>query len=419
MNSTMNINHAYKEIYSQYIEDASFLWLMRNIAVEQPHYDINDLKYLEQRIEAQLDGLLTSVELSWDLCEQTLKSAGGGEIFTAAIIAFKSYDQERIQKVVETSLDSADCILGLASALAWLPARIVHPWIKRFLTSKDVNHKYLAIKACHLRRENPGDYLNAFFMRSDCLEHNDLYVDLLRISGEMKRTDVLPHVTKAISHDDIMIKFWAIWASVLLGNKQEVVKLEPYVLASGELQKEAIKLAFRVLPIEHARQWVSKLSQDPEQVRNVIIATGVMGDPQAIEWLLVKMQDIQFARVAAESFSLITGVNLEEALLTVDEPENYESGPSENPADDNVELDDDENLPWPNVTMVTSYWNAIKSKYTFGQRYLLGSEIKSELLLNKQNKLCQRQRNAVALELAILDMARIHENTSAKVLVAK
>lgn len=415
MNYLNNINHAYKDIYEQYIEDASFLWLMRSIAVEQPHYDLNDIKYLDQRIEAQLDGLMTCTDLAWELCEHAIESGGAGEIFTAAIIAFKSYNEERIQKVIEKSLISEECVKGITTALAWLPARVVHPWIKRFFTSKEINHKYIAIYTCHLRRENPGDFLNLFFTRPDCLEYVNLYALLLRISGELKRYDVLEYINHAINHDNEHIRFWSIWSAILLGQKQSVIKLQPYVLHTGPFQERAIKLAFRVLPVEQARQWISLLAKNPTQTRNVIIATGVMGDPQAVDWLLIQMQDVIHSRVAAEAFSMITGVNLEQALLTQDEPENFTSGPNDDPGNTDVKLDDDENLPWPNVTMVASYWNVIKAKYIYGHRYLLGAEINSEILINKKNNVFQRQRHAVALELAILDVRCIHENTSSKV----
>ncbi len=64
-NKSMN---AYKEIYEQFVNDASFLWILRSIAIEQPHYDSESIAELEQRIDAQIDGLMTSIEDSWELC---------------------------------------------------------------------------------------------------------------------------------------------------------------------------------------------------------------------------------------------------------------------------------------------------------------------------------------------------------------
>ena len=64
-NSITGNELAYKDIYEQYVDEASFLWLMHTIAVDQPHYTINDLSNIERRIEAQLSGLMTNIEMSW------------------------------------------------------------------------------------------------------------------------------------------------------------------------------------------------------------------------------------------------------------------------------------------------------------------------------------------------------------------
>ncbi|MCP3852889.1 MAG: hypothetical protein GY694_22075, partial [Gammaproteobacteria bacterium] len=52
---------AYGDTLEQLADNASFLWILRSIAVEQPHYSVSDILELEQRIDAQLDGLMTSI----------------------------------------------------------------------------------------------------------------------------------------------------------------------------------------------------------------------------------------------------------------------------------------------------------------------------------------------------------------------
>jgi len=44
-------------IVDQHSEEAAFLGLLRSIAVHEPHYDLNHLTTLDNRIEAHLDGL--------------------------------------------------------------------------------------------------------------------------------------------------------------------------------------------------------------------------------------------------------------------------------------------------------------------------------------------------------------------------
>jgi hypothetical protein len=56
------------DIYEQYLDNASFLWVLRSIVVNPPHYFYSDIQQLDQRIEAQLDGLMTSIESAWPIC---------------------------------------------------------------------------------------------------------------------------------------------------------------------------------------------------------------------------------------------------------------------------------------------------------------------------------------------------------------
>jgi len=417
MSNTLTTSElAYLDIYEQYVDEASFLWLMHTIAVDQPHYGVTELRNLEKRIESQLTGLIGNLDISWAICEQRIEDgADSGEIFTATILAFRSHDQAKIQTVVETAMSSEEGYQGLLYALTWLPGNLVHDWVKRFFTSKDLNHKKLAIQVCNIRRENPADYLVSILQREDCLEDIKLYIAALKITGELKRFDLLEHVLKAIEHDDETVKFWAIRSAIFIGDKAQVTKLEPYISKPSELQHEAIEIAFRVLPVETARQWVSKLVDDPEQIRTLIIITGVIGDPFAIDWLLQKMNETEFARVAAEAFCLITGTNLSKMDMTSPAPENNDSSPNDEPDDENIKMHDDENLPWPNTLKVQSYWNSIKANYTAGQRYLLGNHIGLLFLKNNLDTALQRQRHAIAIEISLIDKNEKLFNTRGKV----
>jgi uncharacterized protein (TIGR02270 family) len=403
IDSFTNSELEFIDIYEQYLDQASFLWLMHTIAVDQPHYTVKDLTQLELRLDAQLSGMLANLALSWKICQKALELEGGGELFTASIIAFRSRDQKNIQTVVEAATVSDECFNGLVYALAWLPGNLVHDWIRKFFVSKDINHKYLAVETCNLRGENPAEYLSTIFQREDCLEHTGLYISSLKSVAMFKRHDLAAEIYKAIDHDDKEVKFWALRAAILLGDIAQSIKLEPFCFEETRLQKEALQLAFRALPVNESKHLVNKFAQDPAQIRNIIIVVGNIGDPQAVEWLLNQMQASDYARVAAESFCMITGIDLELMGMTQAAPENYQSLPLEDADDENVKMHDDENLPWPDAVKINAYWSSIKGSYIFGQRYLLGKQIELESLKQSLPKAYQRQRHAVALELALLN----------------
>jgi uncharacterized protein (TIGR02270 family) len=115
------------------------------------------------------------------------------------------------------------------------------------------------------------------------------------------------------------------------------------------------------------------------------------------------MEIPELARVAGESFTLITGVDLAYQDLEGDWPEGFEAGPSENPEDKDVALDAYEDLPWPDPTLVAAWWDEHRGGFQSGIRYFLGSPIDlphlQRVLIDGQ----QRQRAAAALELALRD----------------
>lgn len=411
-----NPSSAYGAVFDQFADNASFLWILRSIAVEQPHYSVNDVGELEQRIDAQLDGLMTSIDQSWQICLAALELNEPGEVFAATNLAFRSHDIKKIQAAVEAGFINDETKKGLISALGWLPAKLVNGWIEKFLTSKDLNHKYLAVAACSVRRENPGEVLTRILQREDCKQHEKLYCRMLRLVGEIRRQDLMPELELGMQSEQEDISFWSNWSAVLLGNRLAVSNLKQFVFQSGEHQQKAIDLSFRVLPIEQARQWIAELGKDSAQARAVIKATGVLGDPHAVNWLISRMAQPAAARLAGEAFSHITGIYLEQNQLALDDGLVLAEQPSDDPEDDDVSLDEDENLPWPDTDKIKTIWINHGRNFIAGQRYFMGRNITSELLKEKLLNANQRQRHAAAMELALIDSNMPLQNTRAKVI---
>ena len=91
-------------------------------------------------------------------------------------------------------------------------------------------------------------------------------------------------------------------------------------------------------------------------MRPLIQGAGFAGDPAYVPWLIKQMETIETTRLAGEAFSLVTGLDL--AFLDLDRkpPENLETGPSDDADDPNVDRDQDEDLPWPDVDKIRKWW---------------------------------------------------------------
>jgi uncharacterized protein (TIGR02270 family) len=99
---------------------------------------------------------------------------------------------------------------------------------------------------------------------------------------------------------------------------------------------------------------------------------------------------------------MITGVDLAYEDLEGEWPEGFEAGPTEEPEDDNVEMDADEDLPWPAPELIRKWWDDNKDRFRPGRRYLCGAPITAEQCWNVLRTGYQRQRIAAALELALM-----------------
>jgi uncharacterized protein (TIGR02270 family) len=83
-------------------------------------------------------------------------------------------------------------------------------------------------------------------------------------------------------------------------------------------------------------------------------------------------------------------------------PEAFAPGPTDDPGDENVDLDPDEDLPWPDSVALEGWWKRHGSELSPGIRHLLGKPISIEWLQQVLRTGHQRQRAAAALELKIL-----------------
>lgn len=407
---------AYREIYESVADNAAFFWVLRSIIVDRPDYWLDDLQAFDQRVVATFNALMTDPESSWELCSAAMSLQQSGEFFAAANIAFRSLDVKKIQEVVGHGLNSDEAFEGVAGALAWLPGRLCHSWIKKFLTSKDLNHKYLAITSCSLRREDPREYLTNIVSREDCCNHHKLHARALRLIGELKRRDLMFAVKAGLMSDNVDVRFWSIWSSLLLGDFVAAEQMKSFVFGDGPYAAYALDVTFRVLSMDNARDWISQMVKDPGQVRSAIQASAVLGDPQVIPWLISQMRVPALTRLAGEAFTAITGISLPDNKLSLEELPSLDGlipDPDES-EDDDVAIHEDEYLPFPDPDKIAAIWQRYQQHFISGKRYFMGQQINAEHLMATYSSGNQRQRRSAALELALLLPAHFLQNYAAK-----
>ena len=397
----MNLTNiaAIESIVEQHAEEAAFLWLLRDDAVQSPRYSLKDMADLDERIEAHIDGLRVAGEAGWSICADALAQEEPGEMFVAAVLAFESGQDQRIKMVLEVAATNPELSRGLISALGWLRFDLVKEHIDQLLRSLSPELRRIGIAASAVHRQDPGPAL------VDALndENTFLKARAIRSVGELGRIDLLHMLNNQLAAEDKNCRFWAAWSAVLLGGRDEALEfLKTFATSKSPFRERALNLTLRVMNNASAQNWLKEMSQQPDWLRYTLIGAGVAGDPVHIPWIIEHMEVPELARVAGEAFTMITGVDIAYEDLEGEWPEGFEAGPTESPEDEDVELDPDEDIPWPESELIAEWWSKNKGKFANETQYLFGQPISAEHLHKILRTGYQRQRAAAALELAIL-----------------
>ncbi len=386
----------------QHADEAAFIWNRRAQAVSAATYRLDDLDALDTRLDANIDGLRIAGDDGWRMAVEQLSWQEGGEVFTAAVLALESGRAEKIEPVLEAALadydgvSTSDAFRGLVSAFGWVSFERVRHRLEAHLASDSPQLRTIGIAGSAIHRQNPGLHLKNAIESSDPI----LRARALKAAGELGRVDLLNQLHNATSEDE-RSRFYRAWSMALLGWKEAAAELQIITVEEGQYSERAADCAVRLMPIEDARAWLTELSGNEETTRLAAKGAGALGDPAVMTWLLSQMDIPNNARAAGEAFSMITGVDIAYDDLEADWPEGFEAGPTDEPDDENVEMDRDEDLPFPNPELIKEWWNSNRDRFSTGQRYFLGLPLDEQGLKTGLVNGFQRQRIAAALELAL------------------
>lgn len=374
-------------LIEEHLEEAAALWSRRDAVATSPIYQLRHLAELDARVEAHVDGLRVAGDEVHQIAKGLLHGADAGETFALARLAYVSGDTAALQQLSEIACASPELARGLISALGWSFSPGISPYLQRILESDSAEQRYVAVAACAVCRIN-GEWLQKALCDTSPL----VLARTCRTVGELGRVDLLPHLVAQFTSQDESVRFWANWSAALLGNFGAIHELKSFITSPGHAKK-MLGIALRRLPVSTAAQWLEEFSQDEKSMRLVIEGAGIIGDPVFIEGLLKAMQVPALARVAGESFTMITGMDITQKDWIV---------PALIPEEEEPVLDIDSYLPWPDVAAITVWWAQHRSGFQTGVRHLLGRPPTQEHAQHVLRTGTQRQRAAAAVELALI-----------------
>jgi uncharacterized protein (TIGR02270 family) len=210
----------------------------------------------------------------------------------------------------------------------------------------------------------------------------------------------------ALADGDAACRLSAAWSLLLIDDVPAATIRTMTSALPDEQAEPLIDLGARRLPRAQVMEWLTSLATSPATLRRAVHLAGGHGDTLVMPWLLQQLQVPAVARYAGQQFSLITGIDLDEAGLTGAPPAGFTAGPSDDPADGDVAPDPDADLPWPDAATVAAYWRQHEARFPAGVRRLLGEPLTEGHL---DAVLChgtQPQRAAAALERVVLQPGR-------------
>jgi len=379
-----------------HLEEAAFLAILRDYALRAPHYDLDDLGKLEERIDAHLDGLRIAGPTGLEMLLAQLGPDAVGEMFASVVLAFEAANAKMLSRLSEHLRSAVETERGYLMALGWLDWERLSPWIERMLAAPEPLFRRLGLAACGMHRRDPGPALLAGL----CAAEPSVLARAARAAGELRRRDLLPEIRVHRLHEDATTRFWANWATAQMGDQQALEPLLQFAEQPGEFQYRALCVLLAWQDREPSIAWIRQCVQDPRDRRLGIQALGLLGDPVSIPWLIQQMNDLPYARVAGEAFSLITGADLAVLDLELRSSPNSAAGPNDDPEDSNVAMDPDENLPWPDPSAIEAWWQANGGQFQVGTRYILGLAHSERSFQQALVRGQQRQRVAAACGLA-------------------
>lgn len=386
------------EICEEHARQAAFLWLLRDRAAIDPAYDLSELSELDERLEAHLDGLRLAGDAGWQACVELLAEPEGGEVFGAAVVAVDRWDLRGVARVLDAFGGAPDLARGFVAALGFTPFDRVRRLLPGLLAGRcpPALH-WLGISACAAHRQDPGAPLGYAILASE----PRLKARALRAAGELGRVDLLAEVRAELRSSDEACCFWAAWSAALFGDPASAQALWGFASGDGSFAERAACMAMRRMDPAVAYTWLYSLAGAARDPRVPLSAAAVLGDPAIVPYVLEAMKAPATARLAGFALTMITGVDLAAEPLVGKPPEGFGAGPTEDPGDEDVSMDPDDSLPWPDPAAVTAWWQRHAGEYKRGTRSLLGKPMTPAWLEHVLSAGSQPARAAAALELSL------------------
>lgn len=334
----------------------------------------------------------------WPGLTVSMRGIFPGALFAAAFLATNAGDDRRLEQVLAVAISKPAMARAAISGFGWMQWPTAAPVLSALARNQDPSIQAIAIGAFAAHRQDPGGVL----VQALASRYPSLQMRAAKAVGALGTREYGSLLRGALGDPDEDVAFHAASALTRLGlsGRDTVGILKRVAEQGGKYARTSAEMVARSEPVGDVATWALAIMRNPKSCRAGIAALGALGDTAQIPQLLELMDHPKWARAAGEAFSMITGADLAKLNLEAEAPP-VSVGPTDDPADEDVSLDLDENLPWPSTVSVRTYWSTRLELFQPGRRYLAGLPTDAAGLRQVLVEGRQRQRAAAAVELGI------------------
>ncbi|MFT3858212.1 MAG: TIGR02270 family protein [Aquabacterium sp.] len=389
-----------ENVIRQHLDEAEVLRHVRTSLVRAPHVELHRLQRLDERMAAHLDGLFVAGDAAAPMVTAALASPTVGLVFVGTVLALQSRHAERLHALAAIAEAVPELEAGFLSGLGWVSAPDLQGAVRALLGSQTPRHRAWGLQACAMHRVDPGPTLNRALEDAD----DQVRAVAWRVAGQMGRDDLKAAAATAVRAGSID----AARALTLWGGVDDVAR--EVLLRVDEGQTLPRLATHRLLTLASSLDWgreqvrtlVTQAEGSAKHKRRMLQMAGWLGDAQVVPWLIQNMADDVWARAAGEAWSLMTGADLAALGLERPPPERVAAGPSDAPEDEDVAMDEDDGLPWPDVGKVQAWWRSHAGQFVAGHRFFAGATPTPAHCWQRLRSAGQRQRIMAAEHLCLL-----------------
>lgn len=314
-------NQIITDVIEEYLEEAAFLYEHCCSLCDNPEITWRDLQDFENRMEAHLDGLVLAETVGLEACRQRVRNNNPFDIFTAVCVFCRQRQKEMLLELLD-QIDLGDpvCLAAVTDALKHETPVQWQADILELLASGHAGKCLVAAKVIGFQRLPAGDQLVQAVLTNDAVTRAALAWALGRIGHAGARDLLYDQLTRV---DDEKTGINTTLALLRLGDPRSldhcmaVLKEEPWpALPLGLAAGRSALGPLRDLAGAH-----------PEG----LIALGLLGDMNCVDFLLFQLENPALAEFAALSLNLISGAELYEEIV-VSKPAEADEGPPEQDA---------------------------------------------------------------------------------------